>query len=99
MLTWDNIPGVHGILILDETEAIHELDFGDLASAMSGEVRLDIGLGSWAPSASWCCRTSLAWNNGRGRSCREQLTIPGQIAQVEAGRRHLGHCVLVRAAM
>jgi len=26
------------------------------------------------------------------RSNREGLTIPGQVAQIEAGGRHLGHC-------
>jgi hypothetical protein len=45
--TWHNIPGVHGILVLDEAEAVHELDLGDLTGAMFREVSLDIGLGSW----------------------------------------------------
>ena len=44
-LTWNNIAGVHGIFVLDETEAVHELDFGDIAGAMGREVGLNIGLG------------------------------------------------------
>ena len=47
-LTWDDITGVHGVLVFDETEAIHELDLGDLASAMGVEVVLNIGLGSYS---------------------------------------------------
>lgn len=46
-LTWDDVPGIHGVLVLDETEPIHELDLGDLARPMGREVSLDIGLGSW----------------------------------------------------
>jgi len=65
---WDNVPGVHGVLVLNETEAIHEFDFGDFASTMRGEMRFDVSLSS----------------------------IPGQIAQVQAGRRHLSHCVCWR---
>lgn len=104
MLTWDNIPGIHGILVLNEAEAVHELDLGNLTGAMGREVSLDIGLGSWrrAPvSAGTCC----CWC-GRRRSerrslaaaCRVELTIPGQVAQVEAGGRHLGHVVLLGQA-
>ena len=40
-----NIPGIHGILVLDEAKAIHELDLGDLARAVGRKVSLDIGLG------------------------------------------------------
>ncbi len=40
-----DIPGIHGILVLDEAKAIHELDLGDLTRAMGRKVSLDIGLG------------------------------------------------------
>lgn len=46
-LTWNHIPGVHGILVLNETKAIHELDLRDLAGSVGREVRLDIGFGRW----------------------------------------------------
>lgn len=42
--TWNDIAGIHGILVFDEAKAIHELDLGNLTSAMSLEVRLDVGL-------------------------------------------------------
>jgi len=42
----NHIAGIHCILVLDESEAIHELNLGDLSSAMGIEVRLDVGLGS-----------------------------------------------------
>jgi hypothetical protein len=46
--TWDYVPCVHGILVLDEAKAIHELDLGDLSSSMLGEMSLNIGLaGCW----------------------------------------------------
>lgn len=44
-LTRYNITSIHGILILNETEAIHELDLSDLTCAMRCEVGLNIGLG------------------------------------------------------
>jgi hypothetical protein len=64
MESWDDIPGIHGILVLDEAKTVHKLDLGNLTGAMGREVSLNIGLGS----------------------------IPGQIAQVEAGGRHFSHC-------
>lgn len=44
-LTRNDVSRIHGILVLDEAEAIHELDLGDLASAMGSEVAFNIGLG------------------------------------------------------
>jgi len=44
--TGNHIAGIHSILVFDESEAIHELDLGDLSGAMSVEVSLDISLGS-----------------------------------------------------
>ena len=45
--TRDYIASIHSILIFDESEAIHELDFGDLAGAVGVEVRLYISLGGY----------------------------------------------------
>ena len=45
--TRNNIASIHRILVLDEPESVHELDLGDLTSAMSGEVSFDVGLGSF----------------------------------------------------
>ena len=44
-LTGNDVAGVHGVFVLDEAEAVHELDLGDLTSSMAGEVVLDVGLG------------------------------------------------------
>jgi len=46
-LTRNNITGIHGILVFDESEAVHKLDLGDLAGAMSVEMALDISFGSY----------------------------------------------------
>lgn len=46
-LTRDDITSIHSILILDESEAIHELYFGDLSGAVGIEVRLHIGFRSY----------------------------------------------------
>lgn len=43
-LTGHNIPGVHGILVLDEAKAIHQLDFGECARCIL-EVVLNVLLG------------------------------------------------------
>lgn len=36
-LTRNDVPHVHSVLVLDEAEAIRELDFGDFASASLSE--------------------------------------------------------------
>lgn len=46
-LTRNDITGIHGILVFDESKAVHELDLGDLSSAMSVEMGLDISFGSY----------------------------------------------------
>lgn len=46
MKGWDNIAGVHCVLVLDEAEAIHQLYFGNLSGTVGRKVSLDIGLGS-----------------------------------------------------
>ena len=47
ILTRHDIARIHSILVLDKAEAIHKLNFGDLAGAMGVEVVLNIGLGSY----------------------------------------------------
>jgi hypothetical protein len=44
--TRNNIARIHGILVLDKAEAVHEFNLFDNTSAMGGEVTLDISLGS-----------------------------------------------------
>ena len=46
--TRHDVTRVHCIFVLDEAKAVHELDLGDLASAMGVEVVLNIGLGSYS---------------------------------------------------
>jgi len=92
MLTWDDIPGVHGVLILNEAEAVHNLDLCDLAGAMLGEMSLDVGLGR-------CCVCACASSAMRGSRAKHQNyaacvdqqihTMFGQVAQVKASRRDL----------
>jgi hypothetical protein len=45
--TWDYIPSIHGIFILDEAKATHQLDLRNLARAMTAEMFFDILLGDW----------------------------------------------------
>ena len=47
-LTRDNITGIHGILVLNEAKAIHELDLSDFAGAVGLEMSLDFCLGGIA---------------------------------------------------
>jgi hypothetical protein len=54
-----DITRIHGVLVLDETEAVHELDLGDLASSMGGEMLLNVTLSSspWEiPQIETCAR-------------------------------------------
>lgn len=49
-LTWNDVPGIHGILILDEAEAVHEFDLRDLTRAMGAKVFFDVLFGDWRES-------------------------------------------------
>lgn len=51
-LTRHNVSCVHGILVFNEAEAIHELDLGNLAMAMRLEVVLNVLLGGCAAVVS-----------------------------------------------
>jgi hypothetical protein len=44
--TRNDIASIHSVFVLDEAEAVHELDLGNLSRAMSIEVGFDISLGS-----------------------------------------------------
>ena len=43
--TRNHIARIHSVFVLDEAEAIHELNLGNLARTMGVEVILDISLG------------------------------------------------------
>ena len=42
--TRHHVPGIEGIIVLDEAEAIHKLHLGDSAGAILGKMGLDIFL-------------------------------------------------------
>lgn len=44
----NDVTRIHRVFVLDEAEAVHELDLCDLAGAVSLKVGLDIGLGGTA---------------------------------------------------
>ena len=52
--TWDNIAGIHGILVLNETKAVHDLDLLDDSGAVGSKVLLDIFLGRCESGQSLC---------------------------------------------
>lgn len=62
-LTWNDVASVHGILILNEAEPVHQLDLCDLSGAMGTKVRLDVGLGDFLQR-----RGQRGDPKGRGRS-------------------------------
>jgi hypothetical protein len=41
----DDVASVHGIFVLDEAKAVHELDLSDFAGSMCREVLLHFSLG------------------------------------------------------
>lgn len=47
IITRNHISSIHGILILDESKAVHELDLLDCTGAMSGEMGLNVSLGGY----------------------------------------------------
>ncbi len=46
MLTGNGVSGIKFILVFNEAEAAHELDLGDFATSILGEVVLNVRLGS-----------------------------------------------------
>lgn len=51
-LTRNDITGIHSVVVLNESETIHELDLGDVAGAMGLEMILDIFFGDWSSEKS-----------------------------------------------
>ena len=97
--TRNHIARVHRVLVLNETEAIHELNLGDLAGAMGVEVVLNIGLSSYihmvqlalpcqdpAPAAGTSQKTDPAVLPSARK--RGQHTCTRQVTKVEPGRAH-----------
>lgn len=44
---WDNVPGIHGILIFDKAKPVHDLDIRDFTGAMTAKVVFDVLFGDW----------------------------------------------------
>lgn len=105
--TWHDITGVHGILVLDEAESDHQLDFDDLAGAMFLKVRSDFFLGHCrereaegrAPSLGLVAdieKPGLGAGSTEAQPCELVYedggrTVFGQVAQIEPRRRHVRH--------
>lgn len=60
-LTRNDVTGIHGVLVLDEAKAVHQLDLGDFTSSMGRKMSLDILLGDWAARE----KQSAAIHDGR----------------------------------
>lgn len=88
VLTRNNIACIHGIFVLDETEAIHELDLGYLAGAMGVEVVLNVGLGSYSTRSSQRCQVStqsLSEASQLRRQVHRKQCICAQVKSSEDG--------------
>lgn len=48
IITRNYISSIHGILVLDESKAVHELDLLDRTGAMGGEMGLNVSLGGYS---------------------------------------------------
>lgn len=46
-ITWDDVTGIHRILIFDEAKPVHQLDLRDLSGAMGAEMFFDVLFGYW----------------------------------------------------
>lgn len=63
MLTRDDVAGVHGVLVLDESKPIHEFDLGNFTRSMGGKVAFDVGLSDCGGS---CCQYRWSVRNAAG---------------------------------
>lgn len=87
-LTRNDITGIHGIIVFDESKAVHKLDLGDLSSAVGFEMRLDISLGSYSEVR----KVNLASTRSRLEAIATPVhTITREIAQVQPLIRYLRH--------
>lgn len=68
--SWNDVTRVHGILVFDEAEAVHELDLEDLA-AMCAEELFDFGFGDifWQVAEVEPCVGNFGPRGGGNRSC------------------------------
>jgi len=53
LLTRNHVAGIHGILVLNESKPIHELDLSDLSCTMGIEMGFDIRLGRCVTVSLW----------------------------------------------
>jgi hypothetical protein len=83
--TRDNIASIHRILVLDEAEAVHEFDLGDLSGAMGIEVGLDISLGSIA-------REVAQVQAGGGDFRHNEVLEMGDVIAINKSTRALRFC-------
>jgi len=75
-LTRNNVTSIQRILVLDEAEATHKLDLGDLSGAMFGKVGLNIGLGG--------CSSGLSVSGDSIRLIQDQnIPTGGRIGRAE----------------
>lgn len=87
VFTWDDVARIHGVLVLDEAEAIHEFDLGDLASSVSLEMGLDVCFGSIAGEVPQIEARSRYLCHGGGSG---GWSVSGNLAwpvEVSAGRQ------------
>ena len=81
-LTRNNVASVHGIVVLDEAKAIHDLHFGDVACAMGLEMLLDVFLGDWKDEPRSAQRTeeSLVFHAFRPASSSRVHNVGANVA-------------------
>jgi len=85
-LTRNDVTRIHGVLVLDETKAIHEFDLSDFAGAMGLEVAFDFCLCGIAGKVAQikACRGYLG-HNGSWRRAYPAI-VPSLMRRVSACR-------------
>ena len=82
--TWNNVPSIHCIFILNETKAIHQFDLCDLAGAMGAEIVFDILFSNWrepnARKAPWETSALGGPTCGPGKERKKAKTAPKSMA-------------------
>lgn len=103
-LTWNNIPGIHRILVFDEAEAVHELDLGNLTRAMAAKVFFDFLFGDWKESntkmgqmqmSALCGQTNCPRKGAQRQRCPWCVVSFGRIF-LPRGVLQTGHVLLFR---
>ena len=84
--TWNDILSIHGVIVFDESKAIHEFDLGDITGTMFLEVRLNVFLGD---CSSGLKVSEIPIELGNRTSSRRKTSQSTRSTSIRKGSAHM----------